>query len=161
MNDFLTARLETIQDFFATQKLPTEFWRSLFSWDYWTDWPLPANSPYTASIIGLVVIVIFLLIIWRHRLQKLQLLAPVYDRPIQQLPSIIIFLVIMSISYLFFRSQEITYLSSRLVILATILVTLFWLGYLLFDLKCRAPNEARRYLEKERFFRYLPKKRKG
>ena len=160
MTEFFTARFETIKDFFVTQKLPVNFWRSLFSWDYWTDSALQAKSPYFTSAIGLVVITIVVLLVWRARLKKRQVQTPIYDRPLQQLLNIIFFVSIMAASYWFFRSQEINYLSRRLVILATLLITLIWIGWVWFDLKKRLPGERRRYLEKERFFRYLPKKRK-
>lgn len=160
MKEFFTNRFQTIQDFFSTQQFPTNDWKNIVSWDYWTESGLPGSSAYTAFSLTAVALTVILLFIWRHFLKRAHKATPVYEFEIQQLASLITFVVIMTLSYWFFRSQQIAFASSRLVLLISILLVVGWLAVIVFHLKRNTPKMRTTYLEKERFFRYLPKKRK-
>jgi hypothetical protein len=160
MKEFFTSRFQTIEDFFSTQKFPTSDWKNIISWDYWTESGLPSSSAYTAVSLAGVVLCIALILFWRAHLKRAHKTAPVYEFEIQQLSSIVTFVVIMSLSYWFFRAQQVAFASSRLVLLATGLTVVVWLAVVIVHLKRNTPKMRTSYLEKERFFRYLPKKRK-
>lgn len=161
MKDFFTSRFQTISDYLATQSFSLRNFGNVFSWDFWTESGIDPTSQYTAVLLILVIFLVFGLIIWRKIFKKRQAETPVYDWPINQLANIIALVVIMAPSYWFFRSQQLAYLSSRLVILITTLITLGWLGWVVFYLVRTVPTKRVTYLEKERFFRYLPKSKKG
>lgn len=162
MTNAISSRFTTIKDFLATQHWPTATdWRQLVSADYWNSSVVSNGSPFfllTAVVIGLVVIG---LIIWLLRLRQLQKSLPIYEKPINQLPTLIIFVAVVSLLYAFFLAQGLQYLSSRLVMLGLFLVTLGWGGFLVVYTLKIIPVKKREYLEKERFFRYLPKKKKN
>lgn len=159
--NFFSTRFETIANFFSYQEFPTTWWAGVFSWTYWTDNFLPASSPYTLFFLVVTAATIAGLLTWQKKLKKLRAEMPVnaYELPINHIPSIITLIVVMAISYLFFRSQQIAYFSSRLTILITVAIVIIWTGYLINHLRRRALSERQQYLEKERFFRYLPKKK--
>ncbi len=134
---------------------------NLFSWEFWTEANIDPESEYTAIVLMFAITLIAGLILWRRILKKRNTDIPVYDWPVNQLSSIITLLIIMVPSYWFFRAQQLSYLSSRLVVLITFLVVLGWIGWVVFYLVRQAPAKREAYLEKERFFRYLPKSKKG
>lgn len=155
--DFFNDIFHTIQNFLATQTWPNSNDLSrLIKWPYWIEGPLDSFSPFYLAGSVAVLACLALLIFWRIRLKKAQKLTPVYDVPINHILNIISIIILMSASYFFFRSQQIAYLSSRLLVLATFAVCLIWLGYLIYFIKRSIPSKRRHYLERERFFRYLP-----
>jgi len=159
MKEFFTSRLATISNFLATQRFTPSDLKNLFSWNYWTEANIPSTSPdYLPTVLVLIIFCAGMLF-WRRQLKIRQQIAPVYDSSINQLANIVVFLVIVAISYLFFRSQAINYLSSRLVILTTLAVAIVWLGYVIYYQWRITPVMHREYLERERFFRYIPKKK--
>jgi len=160
MADFFASRLATIRDYLTTQQFPTNQWRNLGSWDYWSEAALPPNSPYYLLAGGVIVVGVISLLFWQGHLKKLQTQAAVYEGVINQLTNLAIFILIITISYWFFRIQEINYLSSRLVVLAGLIVAIGHLAWIGFQLKRVLPHKRAQYLEQERFFRYLPKKKK-
>ena len=160
MKEFFTSRFQTISDYFSTQSFSLQKIGSIFSWDFWTETNINPGSTYTAPLLIITALIIVGLVIWRRILKKRHGETPVYQWPINQLANIIALLAIMAPSYWFFRSQELSYLSSRLVVLITLLVTIGWLGWVVFHLVRQLPAKRVAYLEKERFFRYLPKSKK-
>ncbi len=157
--NFFSSRFQTIADFFSYQQFPTDWWAGIFSWTYWTDSGLLPSSPYLLFFLIVTGLVIAALIVWQKKLKRLQAEVPIYDMVINQIPSVITLIVVMANSYLFFRAQEIAFFSSRLTILITAIIVLGWIGYLAAYLRRTVPGKRQRYLEKERFFRYLPKKK--
>lgn len=160
MKEFFTNRFQTIKDYFVTQQFPTTVWKNVFSWEYWTESGLPSSSAYSAFSATVLVIGIIFLFFWRFRLTRAQKTTPVFDFEIQQIANVVTFVIIMSLSYAFFRSQQIAFASSRLVVLISLLVTVGWIVVILVHIRRVTPKMRASYLEKERFFRYLPKKRK-
>jgi len=159
MTTFFTQRFATIKDFIATQQIPNgAYWKGIWSWRFWVDHHFGYQEPYILFFLGLIIIGLALLTLWRVVL-KLRNQRGSYDGAIGALATLIIFNVIITLAYLFFRGQALTYLSSRLVVLASIIVNVVWLGYILYQLKRIIPVKERQELEKERFFRYLPKKK--
>ncbi len=158
----ITARLTTVKDFLATQHWPTLFdLKNLWRWSYWSERPVPTDSPYifiTAIVTGLIVAG---LLIWWIQLRRLHQKYPVYALLLDQIPTLLIFIVVVSLVYAFCRAQDVQYLSSRLVVLAEFIVSLGWFGYLLFYTARVIPAKRQSHLEKERFFRYLPKSKKN
>jgi len=155
--NIISDRFQTIKDFLSSQHFVWQDLSLLLSWSYWTESFLPEHSPSFLAGCLFILAAIIVLIIWRVRLKRAHKLTPVYDVPINQLPSLILLIIIMTVSYIFFRVQAISYLSSRLVILITVIVCLGWLIYLIYFARRIAPSKRRYYLERERFFRYLPK----
>ncbi len=159
MKEFFTSRFSTIQDFLATQDFPTRDWLNVFSWQYWTEDRIASFTPYYAFGFISLVIILLALETWRRQLKRLHKTTPIYGSPLVQISNLFYFLLLMVPIYWFFRVQQISYLSSRLVIGATFLIAVIWLGWIIVVLKRRLPLQRRSYLEKERFFRYLPGKR--
>ncbi len=157
MMGFFTGRLETINNFFQTQRFVWADLKNSFSWDYWTEANLPPQTPYFFASLLFIILLIATLVFSRRRLQVAQAVAPVYGGPINQLANVIAFIIVMAVSYEFFRAQAITYLSSRLVVLASLTIIVVWVGWIIFYLLCITPTRSREYLERERFFRYIPK----
>lgn len=159
MINFFSDRFTTLSNYFSTQQLPgVEVFKNYFSWSFWTEGYLFPISEYAMVSLAAVVLFLIILILWRRRLKKLQRTAPVYDLPVTQLTNIIILIIIMSPLYAFFRAQQVSYVSSRLVVLTTLLIIFAWLVWITIYLKRIVPVKRKVYLEKERFFRYLPKK---
>lgn len=157
MSNFFQERLSTISDFLATQRFPTDFWHNIFSWQYWTDSNLSTQPSYLLFGLVSIVVVLVALILWRQRIKAIHKRVPVYDVAINQLASLIIFIFLITLAYIFFRSQGLAYLSSRLVVLATALVIVIWVSWIIHFTSSIVPSKRRHYLERERFFRYLPK----
>lgn len=156
MPEFLTSRLTTIQTFLSTQSFPTRDWLRIFSWSYWIEGPLGSFTPYYAFGFVFWVLLLVALEVWRRRLKKLHHATPVYGTPLIQISNLFYFLLLMVPTYWFFRVQLISYLSSRLVLGLTILIAIGWFVWIIVILKRRLPLQRQSYLEKERFFRYLP-----
>jgi len=154
-----SGRIETIKEVFSSQKWPGSDWQNIFSWEYWTDRNITSDSPYYLVTLVLVLLTIVGILLWRRQAKLLHQIAPIYDKVINSLTNAIVFIVVMTISYLFFRYQEIDNLSSRLVVLASIAVALVYLVYAAYIQLRVIPSKRQEYLEKERFFRYLPKKK--
>lgn len=161
MINFFTTRFQTITDYFSTQSLSFEKFTNLFSWDFWTESFIGPTSEYTVLVLLFVALVIVGLFVWKKALKKRQLEAPVYDWEINQIINIIIFVIIMTFSYIFFRSQELPYLSSRSIVLISFVVTGLWAVWIIARINKKIRNERVAYLEKERFSRYIPKKKKA
>lgn len=155
----ITGRLETIKDYLGTQKFPGRDWLNIFSWKFWSEPYLTDSSPYYLFMIFFVAILVALIIWWRSRVKIAQTVAPIYQGVLNALSNLIAFVLTMSVTYYFFRSQEIANLSSRLVVLMTILVSLCYVGYAIVMQFKILPAKRLQYLEKERYFRYLPKKK--
>ena len=153
----LVSRLTVLRDFILSQHFTPIDLKNLFSWSYWTEaYPDPSSPEYVPTIVFLAVVVAGLMI-WRSRLKKAEAIAPVGQRAINQLANVIAFIIIVAASYLFFRTQTINYLSSRLVILTAIVIVVLWLGWIIVYQQRVVPAKRRQYLERERFFRYIPK----
>lgn len=157
MKNLFTGRLATIGDFLQTQHFAFGDLKNIFSWSYWTEADIPTSSPYLLLSLVTVIIAVAWLIYWRRRIKVTQEIAPVYEQIINQLANIIAFIIIIGISYIFFRSQAIAYLSSRLVILVALIVIIGWLSWIIYYQLRITPAKSRDYLERERFFRYIPK----
>ena len=157
MLEFFTSRATTIEDYLSTQMVPTKAWTNIFSWKYWTDGPLSPQTEYSLFSTVVVIALVVILIYWRRKLTKIHKRVPVYEKVNDQIFSLIMFIVIVFFAYAFFRLQSITYLSSRLVLLSALIVTAAWWGIIIYNLKVVIPKKKAAYLEKERFFRYLPK----
>jgi uncharacterized protein YacL len=156
---FFTDRLTTITNYLSTQTYPNlEQWKYIFSWSFWTESYLGPISEYGLVSLISVLAILVILFIWLRRLKRKQRTAPVYDFPVNQITNIIILIIVMSLVYWFFRYQHVAYVSSRLVVLFTFIVTVFWLTLIIVNLRRVIPAKRKAYLEKERFFRYLPKK---
>ncbi len=156
MLDQFTSRWQTITTFFETQSFPTNDWARLGSWSYWTGGPLDSQTPYYAFGLAVFLISLIALEVWRRRLKKAHQATPVYTVPLVQISNVFYFLLLMVPSYWFFRIQSISYLSSRLVLGAAFIIALAWVIWIIIVVKRRLPQEQVSYLEKERFFRYLP-----
>jgi len=159
MNNFFSSRFATISDYFSTQRFVWTDLKNIFSWDYWTEAGLPTQTTYSFATFLFVAVLLATLFFWRRRLKALQTKVPIYDGSINQLANIIVFTLVMAFSYAFFRAQAISYLSSRLVVLATLVVIVVWTGWVAVYVLRVAPAKSRQYLERERFFRYIPKKK--
>jgi glucan phosphoethanolaminetransferase (alkaline phosphatase superfamily) len=158
MSTFFTNRLATIEQWFSGQKLPGADTPRLFSWSFWIESNISPTSEYLAAALGLVVATIILLVAWRFALIRAHRRVPVYSSPIALLTNLIVFIIIITAAYTFFRSQELAYVSSRFIVLSTIVLSGAWLGWIAWQIKRTVPSARASYLEKERFFRYLPKK---
>ncbi len=156
MTELFTSRLATIQTFLATQDFPTRDWLKIFSWSYWTEGNISSFTPYYAFGFASLIVALIALEVWRRRLKKLHQATPIYGTPLVQISNLFYFLLLMVPTYWFFRVQQISYLSSRLVMGLTALIAIGWLIWIVVILKRRLPLQRRSYLEKERFFRYLP-----
>ncbi|MDO8650068.1 MAG: hypothetical protein Q7K33_02035, partial [Candidatus Berkelbacteria bacterium] len=154
MKNFFSSRFATLGDYFSSQQFVWSDFKNLFHWSYWTEDGLQSQTPYSLSTLIVVVVLIIGFVFWRRRLKAAQLQVPIFEGSINQLANIIAFIIVMAISYSFFRSQQIAYLSSRLVVLGSLLVILVWTGWVAFYVFRVAPPKRREYLEKERFFRY-------
>lgn len=160
MKDFFLTRFTTIHEFMATQHWPSiGDWRQIFSWSFWNESYISATSPYYLLASVFLIVFVLGLLVWRWQLKKAHRVTPIFIGPLNQLLNLIIFIIIISISYLFFRTQQINYLSSRLVVLLSLVITVVWLGWILYYVVGQTPRQRSQYLEKERFFRYLPKKK--
>lgn len=155
---FFTERFNTIQNYLLTQSFPTQEWLDLFKWNFWVEDGLGTTSEFSLISFGLVLLCVIGLLVFRSRLARFQKKAPVYEPIINQLTSLIVFIITMAVTYGFARAQAIAYLSSRITLLVTVIVSVVWLTILLFILLKKIPSTKRAYLEKERFFRYLPKR---
>ncbi|MEX2012179.1 MAG: hypothetical protein WD544_00560 [Patescibacteria group bacterium] len=160
MKDFFTSRFQTITDYFSAQSFAIKNVGQYFSGDFWTESGLPAHSQYTALSLIIIAAVITGLIIWRRILKKRHAVTPVHSWSLNQLTNVIIFVVMVTLSYWFFRSQSLAYLSSRTVILLGIITVLLWIAWVIFRIIRTESSNRVAYLEKERFFRYLPKSKK-
>lgn len=158
MSTFLTNRFATIEQWFSGQKLPGADVQRLFSWSFWVEPNIGPTSEYLAAVVGFVLTTVIILIAWRLALQRAHRRVPVYSTPMSLLTNLIVFITIMTAAYTFFRSQELAYVSSRSIALLTTLLSLAWLGWITWQIKRTVPSARASYLEKERFFRYLPKK---
>lgn len=161
MVEFFTDRFETIRIFLSNQSFDITEITEIFSWYFWTDPYIAPRNSYALLMIFISVATIAGLIIWRRILLKKHSQIPVYDFPINQLINIIVFLVIIIPTYWFFRSQQLQYLSSKIVILSVIVTTVLWLAWIIAHIRITIPKKKVAYLEKERFFRYLPKRKKA
>ncbi|OGD63099.1 hypothetical protein A3A71_03910 [Candidatus Berkelbacteria bacterium RIFCSPLOWO2_01_FULL_50_28] len=161
MTEFFTSRFATIDNYFQTQHFWDTGWKNLFSWSFWSEGAPSPDSQYYLFTAILLVLSVGLLIFWRVRIKKAHKITPVFQLPLAQLANIIAFVIIIGITYYFFRSQGIVYLSSRLVVLLSLIVAALWLGWVAIYLKRVAPRKQSQYLEQERFFRYIPSKRKN
>ncbi len=159
MKNFFTSRFATLGDYFSSQQFVWSDFKNLFNWSYWTESSLPPQTPYSLATLLFVIALIVLLVLWHKRLKATQINVPIFESQINQLANIIAFIIVVAISYSFFRSQQIAYLSSRLVVLGSLLVILVWTGWVALYVFRIAPPKRREYLEKERFFRYIPKKK--
>lgn len=157
MSNFFTSRFATIGNYLDTQRFAWADLKNLFSWSYWSETGLSSQTSYGLATLLFVIALTVGLVFWRRRLKLAQASVPIYEAPINQLANIVAFIIIMAISYAFFRSQAIAYLSSRLVILASLVVIIVWIGWVAFYQRRVAPAKRRNYLERERFFRYIPK----
>lgn len=162
MKQFFLARFETSRNFLASQAFPDgDDLRPLWRWDYWTQDRVAPQSEFILLTIGLLIFVVILLLVWRHRLKRAERSMPIFAWPINQLVNLIIFILVTGLGYWFFRYQGIAYLSSRLVILGALIFFLLWLGIIIGYFLRVVPTKRQLYLEKERFFRYLPKSKKN
>lgn len=160
MNAF-SARFTTIKSFLATQHWPPlSDWKNLFSGSYWGAIFVPASSPYVLLTTIVVIIILAVLIVWYFWAKRMNNQLPIYGQLIAQLPILIIFTAVVSLLYAFFRAQEIQYFSSHLVLLISSLILIVWSGYLIYLLRRVIPAKKQAHLEKERFFRYLPKSKR-
>jgi len=161
MKEFFTSRFITLESFFETQQFPTTDWKNLFTADYWTSGPLASTSPYYLFGWILALIALVALEVWRRRLKKAQTVTPVYSWPLNQISNLFYYLLILLLGYWFFRTQQLAYLSSRLMLGAILLGGLIWLIWIWVYMKRRIPQLLQSHLERERFFRYLPKNKSG
>lgn len=161
MKEQIISRWQTVEQYISNQQLPLAGWRNLFSWDFWTESYLNSQSPYYLTSFLLALIVAILLLAWRFYLARQNKKIPVYETLLGHLGNLVFFLLLGSLFYWFCRTQEIVYLSSRLVILALIVVSLVWLIYIGFWAIRLLPAKKLRYLEKDRYLRYLPKSKKN
>jgi len=160
MKEAFSARWQTVYNYLANQSFPWMGWKNLFSWNFWTEGYLSSSSPYYFYTFIFLLVIVLILLAWRVYLKKKNKLIPVYTPAINHLANLAFFLFLSSLFYWFCRVQEIVYLSSRLVVLAIILTTIIWLGYIIFWLWRILPAKKQHHLEKDRFLRYLPKSKK-
>lgn len=156
MIDQLNSRWQTIETFLATQQFPTTDWANILSWKYWISGPLDSFTPYYTFGFTIWLLALIALEMWRRILKKRHQATPIYGTPLGQISNLFYFVLIMIPAYWFFRLQQIDYLSSRLVLGSTVLIAIGWLVWIIIIVKRRLPLQRRSYLEKERFFRYLP-----
>lgn len=156
MKDFFTSRFATIKDFLSTQQFPTHDWKNIFSGHYWTNGPLASTSPYYAFGVGLTILVLVALEVWRRQLKRLNAVTPIYTVPLNHISNLFYFIAVLLPAYWFFRAQQMSYLSSRLLLGSILIIAILWLAAILFYLWRRISRTRQSYLEQERFFRYLP-----
>ncbi len=156
MKNFFISRFQTIQDFLQTQRFPLADWQNLGSWDFWTGGPLDSFSPYYAFGLGLFLVTLIALEVWRRHLKKVHQTTPIYGEALIQISNLFYFILLLVPAYWFFRVQQLSYLSSRLLLGSIVLAAIVWLAWIAFVIAHRLPTKRQSYLEKERFFRYLP-----
>ena len=139
--------LKATGSFLQDQQFPSSlFWKSLFTSGYWSS-NASANPPTYA------------LFVWGSVLTTMNKRAPIYRSLIVQIWSILIFLTMGVLIYNFSYQQGVPYFSSRLLILIIAVMSLVWAGILIYIQSRIIPVKKQAHLEKERFFRYLPKKK--
>lgn len=143
-------------DFFSNQNWPRFNLSKLTDGDFWLE-PVNLVSGQFLLFYLLVVLIITApsvaaLIIAKRRHRQ----SSIYGRVINHLSNQIVFAVMVGLSYWFFLVQGISYLSSWLVAGVGLLIFIGWLIYLGYLWRRRLPQERELYLEKEKFFRYLP-----
>ncbi len=156
MKEFFTSRFETIKLFLESQKIPTQDWKNIFSFDFWR-YPASTDSPYYLFSLVVGILTLLGLEAWRRRVKRLHKMTPVYSVALNHITNLFYFILIIGLGYVFFVSQGIAYLSSRLFLFSVIVVSLAWIAWILVHLRRTLPMRRRSYLERERFFRYLPK----
>ncbi len=157
---FLTDRFNTITNSFQGQLLPNGvFWRSLFSWDFWMGNSIVDFSAYSLFIIIIFVIFIVGMLVWRWRLIRLNKINNFYDSPIYQVTFLTIFFFVTVLIYAFCSLQALPTISSPFVLMGILLVTIIWLMAIIVYTLRVIPQKRRAQLEKERFLRYIPKKK--
>lgn len=156
MKEIFTSRFETIKRFLETQRLPTEDWKNIFSSDFWLQ-SADTTSPYYLFSLAIGVAFLIGLELWRRRIKRLHQITPVYAIALNHIANLFYFVLIIGLSYILFTSQGIAYVSSRLFLLSVIVICLAWVGWVTVHLRRTLPTRRRSYLERERFFRYLPK----
>jgi len=161
MNNFFVTFYNRITDFLKTQSFPSATeWKNLVSWEYWSNSYPPATSEFYLFVGFAIYFSIIALIVWVIILKRKNKVIPVYEGLISHLINIIVMMAIIFPAYYFFRIQQIAYLSSQLVMLGTIFVIVVWFAWIFKIIYLEIPQKRRVHLEKQRFFRYLPKSRK-
>ncbi|MEK7548650.1 MAG: hypothetical protein AAB499_01995 [Patescibacteria group bacterium] len=145
-----------MSDFFRNQSWPRINLAKLLDGDFWLR---PVNliaAEYFLFYFFAVLIIIVALAVMLSTVKRRHRQVPVYGRVINHLANQIVFVAVVALSYWFFLVQGINYLSSWLVALAGLMILAVWLVYLGYLWRRRLPKERELYLEKEKFFRYLP-----
>lgn len=156
MNNFL----HTLQAFFHSQVFPPlVFWKVITTWDYWTN-PAIINPPrYQLFFILCYIIVIYGLFLWQFILKRNPEKSEINQPIISNIWGIVLFITVLEIVYNFSYAEGIVYFSSRLMILAMAIIVICWIGALIYVLLRVLPKKYQSKLEKERFVKYLPKKK--
>jgi hypothetical protein len=118
-------------------------------------------NPATYSVFFILCYAIpaYCLFVWASVLAKANKLIPIYHMIIVQIWSVLIFLTAGVLLYNFSYQQGVAYFSNRILILIIIVFTVLWIGLIIFFQKRLIPKQRQAHLEKEHFFRYLPKKK--
>lgn len=110
---------------------------------------LPAVIIFGAAVIASILIWIFL------KTSK----APYKEKIKSAISNWLLWLGISGLILVFFRWQEIPYLSARILFEILFLVFLIWLGFILKYLIFNYKKDKDNFAERMRFEKYLPKKR--
>lgn len=109
---------------------------------------------YLAVIFGLIILATVILI-FQARNKK-----PIFRNFYNQIVNLFLFTGITGEILIFCRWQGIPYLGSRLMLYILGLVFIIWGGYILWFRISVFPGKIKQLKEKEKFEKYLPKKRK-
>lgn len=100
---------------------------------------------FVAFIIGAIV-----LIIKQRKMEK------IYHKLYAKIISLFMFTSIAGFAYMFFRWQEIPYISSRITLIALLLTFIIWLALILLYKYLTLPKEIKEYKQNKIFEKYLP-----
>jgi len=126
----------------------------LFQVDYLLD-TTPKSSglyQYLMLIFGLLGLAVVFLWFLSHGKQKL------IKEFFKKIITLFTTTAILGIMFIFFRTQEISYLGSRLMLIVLVIMFIIWGGFILYFRIVVMPGKIKIQKEKEEFEKYIPKK---
>lgn len=127
----------------------------LFNADYILDTTPKSSGLYQYIVIVFGLLLLMALFLWFF-FRKSQKLTKEF---VKKIITLFITTAILGLIFIFFRIQEISYLSSRLMLLVLIIMFVVWSGFILYFRLVTMPGKIKIIKEQENFNRYLPKKK--
>lgn len=114
---------------------------------------------YLIVIFGFLGLAALLLWLFSRKLSNLELMAQKLKKEFfKKIIALFVTTAILGLMFIFFRMQEIPYLSSRLAMLILIVMFIIWGGFILYFRLVIMPKKIKIIKEKEEFEKYIPKK---